>query len=133
MRNGALPMNTNRGNAWFVLAGMTLLYVGVYLVLSVQGNYAPAYWGISGVKEYGWSPRFFTSGPAGTVWHKIPMRVFFPLHVIDERFWHTSGKAFDGYYPVNKALENAFEERDKRQQQKQPVPPAPTRDATEGD
>jgi hypothetical protein len=83
--------------AW--LAGTALaLYLSAYAVLSLQGRYEALVWGIAGVKARLWVPRGFET--AGE-WNRGMVWGFAPLFMLDRWYWHTSGEADSGRYPVN--------------------------------
>jgi hypothetical protein len=92
-----------------MLPGLLAIYAGSYLVLSLQGQYVPAGWGLAWVKDYHWAPRGFVSGSYGTDQNRTPQVIFMPLWVIDKRFLHTSEKAMSGRYPVNKRLDDQLQ------------------------
>jgi hypothetical protein len=71
------------------------IYVLSYIALSLFGAYAPAVWGLNGVKWYSWAPPGFYD-PATGNWIHTPLRIFYaPLSIADDRFWHTH------YHPEN--------------------------------
>ena len=65
-----------------------ILYLLSYVALSPFGAYAPAVWGLNGVKWYAWAPPGFYD-PATGEWIHTPLRIFYaPLSIADDRFWH---------------------------------------------
>ncbi len=92
-----------------VVVSLLLLYAGSYLVLSLQGRYEPAAIGLSGVKFYAWEPRGFVTIEVYPKWRQLPHYAFLPLYWLDTRLWHTFDRAYDDGYPINTALEEAFE------------------------
>jgi hypothetical protein len=98
---------SKRRSFWvLLLPGLLAIYVGAYLVLSLQGQYVPVGWGLAWVKDYDWAPRGFASGPFGTDQNRLAQMIFTPLWTIDKRFIHTSEKAESGRYPINTALDD---------------------------
>jgi hypothetical protein len=75
------------------------LYVGSYLALSARGRYEATVWGLSHVKYRRWIPMGFVSDGE---FNRSMFIAFFPLYWLDISFWHTSGKAESGQYPVNR-------------------------------
>jgi hypothetical protein len=82
-------------------AVLLLLYVGIYLALSLQGRYEPACIGPAGVKWYAWEPRGYPTLLNQPKWRWVLRHAFSPLWVLDVRFWHTTAKAWYGEYPIN--------------------------------
>jgi len=66
-------------------AVVSVLYVGCYISMSVFGRFEPAVIGTNGVKWYGWAPAGFVHKYR---WNKALLILFWPLHRLDERFWH---------------------------------------------
>lgn len=98
---------SKKRNVWvLLLPGLLAMYVGSYLVLSLQGQYVPAGWGLAWVKHYQWAPRGFVSGTYGTDQNRLPQLVFMPLWLIDKRLVHTSENAMSGRYPINTKLDD---------------------------
>ena len=77
------------------------LYVGTYALLSVNGRYEPAAWGVNGVKWYGWAPAGFVQD---FEWSGPLLLAFAPLYALDKRLWHTDcdSDADCGSYPINR-------------------------------
>lgn len=88
-----------------ILAAFSI-YVWVYVILSLRGQYVPAAWGLGWVKWYNWAPRGFVSGPEGIQQNRTIETLFLPLWSFDMRFIHTSAKAGCGRYPVNTTLDD---------------------------
>ena len=65
-----------------------VVYVAVYVGLSVQGRYVPAIIGTNGVKSYGWAPLGFAAQNGR--WIKFPLLFFYPVYLVDAHWWHTS-------------------------------------------
>ena len=67
-------------------------YLLSYIFLSSFGAYAPAAFGLAGIKWYARAPAGFYA-PASDRWVHTPMRIFYaPLTMADARFWHTHGR-----------------------------------------
>ena len=67
------------------------IYMLSYIAPSPFDAYAPASWGLNGVKWYAWAPPVF-SDPATGQWIHTPLRIIYaPLSFADDRFWHTHG------------------------------------------
>jgi len=73
-------------------------YVGSYIILSVQGRFEPAAFGLNGVKAYIWAPRGFLSHFR---WNQTLRAAYMPIYWLDTRFWHTMDDAYTDRYPVN--------------------------------
>lgn len=80
-----------------VIGLLLVVYISVYVVLSLGGRYEPSGLGLGGVKFHEWAPRGFHSDLA---WQKGPMLVFLPLHVLDKWIWHDQDAIDSGRYPV---------------------------------
>lgn len=74
-------------------------YIGSYLLLSLNGIYEPGSIGLNGVKSYSWAPRGFVTDYK---WHRGLMVSYFPLYLMDRRYWHTPDKANSGMYRVDR-------------------------------
>lgn len=86
-----------------ILAGTAIVlliaaYVGCYLARSVRGRYEPAGIGLAGVKWYEWAPEGFVTEFR---WNHRIMLVYYPLYVLDTRYWHTVDRADARTYPIN--------------------------------
>jgi hypothetical protein len=81
-----------------VVLVLLIIYIGSYVVLSVNGCYEPYEIGPGRVKLYGWSPYWFTTEYKWNTWL---MNVYLPLWVFDQRFWHTYDEADSGKYPIH--------------------------------
>ncbi len=82
-----------------IVAVVLAIYVALYLVLSVQGQYYPAVIGTNGVKAYDWAPVGFIQKNGR--WSKPVTLFFFPVYVVDVRLWHTSDWKDVEKYPVH--------------------------------
>jgi hypothetical protein len=75
-----------------------LIYVGSYLILSVNGHFAPGATGTNGIKWLEWVPAGFSEGfrrRRPVYWS------YLPLWVLDQRMWHVEdGSARSLSYPV---------------------------------
>ena len=85
---------------WLVPAfcGLLCVYVGVYAVLSLEGHYEPAAWGLDHVKAYAWAPRGFVKD---FQWSRPLMLIFSPLYYLDTHYWHKEKDSHSGKYPIN--------------------------------
>lgn len=63
------------------------MYFGSYLILTVQGGYRPATYGLGGVKSYDWAPKGFASED-GVYWNFPLMYFYAPLYLADRQWWH---------------------------------------------
>jgi len=81
-----------------VFCSLLCIYVGVYAILSLEGRYEPAAWGLDHVKWYAWAPRGFVQD---FQWSRPLMLTFAPLYYLDTRFWHKEEDSHSGKYPVN--------------------------------
>lgn len=78
----------------FLGLGLVVLYVSVYLVLSLCGHYRPmAQGGLSHWEEYSvWEPAGFrldsSDGKGITSWRPGVMKAFYPLWIADVRWLH---------------------------------------------
>ncbi|HUY90730.1 MAG TPA: hypothetical protein VMV10_18495 [Pirellulales bacterium] len=92
--------------AAIVVAAIIAFYVGSYVLLSLGGRYEPASFGL---RRVGWGVKWYEWAPSGFVtnfrWSHNLMRVYFPLYILDCRFWHPSDEAFDGIYPINEVAD----------------------------
>ena len=63
-----------------------IIYVVMYLALSLAGTYRPATWGLNGIKDFAWSPKYFAdrTGRLRRGW----AYAFLPLYWLDLRYWH---------------------------------------------
>ncbi len=84
---------------WITAFALLLLYVGTYVMLSSVGRYELKPPGTTSVEPYQWAPCGFTSDYYGT-WNVVPVRVFYPLWVLDRRCWHKDENALSGVYPI---------------------------------
>lgn len=78
---------------------LAALYIGSYLVLSLQGRYEPSVVGGNGVKRFQWAPRGFVTDFLR--WDRTMSAVYFPLHFLDTSLWHTPDLARSERYPAN--------------------------------
>src|SRR4051812_9988911 len=78
------------------------LYIGVYLVLSLQGRYEPMEWGLKGPKSYQWAPRGFVREMR---WKTAMIGTFLPCWELDRFFWHWEDRMFSGRLPIDKIAE----------------------------
>ena len=92
-----------------VLPGLLAIYLGAYGVLSLQGQYVAAGWGLAWVKDYHWAPRGFVSGAFGTEQSRFLHLIFQSLWAIDKRFIHTSENAMSGRDPINTTLDQQLQ------------------------
>ncbi len=92
------PLNREKTTAIAVICLLGLAYVGSYVVLSSSGRFEPTIIGLNGVKRYGWAPQGFVTG---FKWNRTLMLIYFPLHALDERFWHTFEDSYMGTYPIH--------------------------------
>lgn len=79
---------------WAVI--LVALYAGSYLVLTVQGTYAPSAYGASGPKFYEWYPRGFAFN--GRVGEALCL-FYAPLWALDNTVWHDGAKRRSGRHP----------------------------------
>lgn len=80
------------------VSSLLFLYIVFYLYLSLNGRYEPETVGLNGVKSYIWAPKYFvTDYKYNNGW----FMVYFPLHQIDIRFWHTRDEMYSDKYPIN--------------------------------
>jgi hypothetical protein len=98
-----MKLHARQRTTYGILLGTTILllivvYVGSYLSRSVRGRYEPGGIGLGGVKWYEWAPEGFVTDFR---WNHRLMLVYYPLYVLDTRYWHTIDKADAGTYPVN--------------------------------
>ena len=70
------------------------LYLGVYLLLSLSGAYMPATYGLNGIKDWAWTPRYFAE-KTGRLRPAVFI-VFFPLYWMDHRYWHNDWTGLSG-------------------------------------
>ena len=84
-----------------VVVGLLLLsvYVGAYVVRSREGRFEPASIGLNGVKGYGWAPAGFVTDYK---WDHSQMKFYYPLYLLDIRFWHNEDAELSSKYPINK-------------------------------
>jgi hypothetical protein len=90
---------TPRVGALSVGALLFCVYAGAYFIRSRDGRFEPWDWGTNGVKTYCWAPAGFVTNLKRD--HSQTL-FYYPLWLIDIRFWHTSDKAYDSKYPINK-------------------------------
>ncbi len=88
----------NQRRIGFALSAVVGAYILSYLALSLQGRYEPSAIGLNGVKWYRWAPRGFVTDFR---WNSSMGAAFLPLHFLDTKLWHTSGRAHSERYPVN--------------------------------
>ena len=90
-----------------VLCILLVAYVGVYVILSMNGSYEPDAFSLRGVIDYEWAPRGFYAehiqqNANGSRdhggWKRIMLRTFLPLWYIDVNFIHKV--SFDGRLPA---------------------------------
>jgi hypothetical protein len=102
-----MSARANLRNLGYTSLVLFLLYVSVYTVLSLCGEYQPVWADVNGVKEYAWAPlgfyddahRWAGSGAAGRThaavmggWNsQILCDLFYPIYSID-RLWIHPGK-----------------------------------------
>ena len=94
--------------AWTV-AGVLVLYLGSYCILSSRGCYVPGAWGLGTVKWYEWAPQGFASGQAGTKRNRSLEMFYFPAWIADNKFVHTFEKKDSGQYLINTLLERQLQ------------------------
>jgi hypothetical protein len=69
-------------------------YLCIYLVLSLTGAYMPATYGLNGIKDWAWTPRYFADG-SGRL--RVAMFIgFYPLYWYDHRYWHNDWTGLSG-------------------------------------
>jgi hypothetical protein len=78
-------------------------YVACYVCLSTQGRFEPSLVGLNGVKRYEWAPDGFVNE---FKWSRPKLIFYYPLHVIDMRYFHLSEDAYSGRFPINEVSED---------------------------
>ena len=73
-----------------VLTSLLGLYVGIYYILSSQGQWRVAARSSSGMEWYEWAPRYFIQDG---MWNQATKTFFAPVYYIDRKVWHNK-KAF---------------------------------------
>lgn len=102
-------MRVFRRNVTRGLMAFSGAYCAIYLVLTLQGRYEPAAWGLHGPKWYQWAPWGFVREMR---WRETLVLVFLPLWEADRFLWHTSELAYSGRYPANLIGDDASSEPD---------------------
>jgi hypothetical protein len=92
-------LSTKQIAAVFAIFLLIALYIVVYISISMHGRYEPAFIGCNGVKQYDWAPSGFVNNYK---WNTFMLKLFFPLHAIDLRYWHKTDDSYSGKYPINK-------------------------------
>jgi hypothetical protein len=76
-----------------------VLYIGVYIVFTVQGRYEPLVWGLTNVKVYAWFPQGFSDDR-----FKLNLKAvnfFYPAWIVDNMIWHTEAGLRARKYPIH--------------------------------
>lgn len=88
-----------RRRSWWYYARLSgAAYFLTYILLTCFGSFAPAVWGLNGVKWYSWAPYGFVD--AGLRRNGTLHLVFAPLYLADVNLWHTEGAMGSKRYPV---------------------------------
>ena len=74
------------------------VYAGAYVVRSLDGRFEPAHIGLNGVKWYQWAPAGFVTD---FKWNHAQLKFYYPLYLLDIRFWHNEDAEFVSKYPFN--------------------------------
>ena len=93
-----LPKLTPLLGVMIVGALLLSVYVGAYVVRSREGRFEPAAIGLSGVKWYRWAPAGFVTD---FKWDHAQVNFYYPLYLLDVRFWHNEEAEFASKYPFN--------------------------------
>lgn len=87
-----------------ILGILAAIYLGTYLVLSIDGRYEPLEWGLRGPKRYEWAPWGFVHEMR---WRTTMVAAFLPCWELNRFFWHWEDRMFSGKLPVNEIAEPA--------------------------
>ncbi len=92
---------TPLSGAMIVVALLLAIYIGAYAVRSREGRYEPVSIDLGGTRWYRWAPAGFVTDSR---WDHSQAIFYYPLYLIDLRFWHTAQSASDDLsskLPVN--------------------------------
>jgi hypothetical protein len=81
-----------------ILGLIITIYLGSYLLLSLQGRFEPAAIGLNGVKSYAWAPKGFVNE---FKWNNSFVIFYSPLYAIDQWYWHTDEAFHRNKYSIN--------------------------------
>jgi len=96
------------------------LYIGSYCILSISGSYRIGASGIGQGKDgnakivakwYNWLPAHFMNTDVNPWKPNITMYFYFPLYVVDIRWWHTENAMYTKMYKVTPFLGDEHAEK----------------------
>ena len=93
-----MTMRTRRTACLGVSLLVVAAYIFSYVRISSRGRFEPTVIGLNGVKIYGWAPEGFVSE---FKWSRPKLLFYYPLHLIDTRFFHSSNDASGERFPID--------------------------------